>query len=207
MRSPRSLIAGRRVATFVIGLTAFATAGVAAAAAGGASFPGFGASDHTKFDLAADASVPGVAGASVTASVQTDVTVAVPPAATEPTPTPAPTEPPTTQPPTTQPPHTLPALITKPDTFVPSGISLECTLEHHTVTCHWSGGVVDGFAKFLLLRSDGRVVFMSDSPTADGYIDPDVAAGSYSYVVVTVGSDNIALMHSNRVAVTIGAAG
>jgi ribosomal protein L24E len=94
-----------------------------------------------------------------------------------------------------------------PDTVVPEGIHLECVLDNHTAKCHWSGSAVDGFAKVLVLRSDGRVVFMSEDPAASEYADVDLAPGSYSWIVVTIDAHGKALVHSNRVALEIGAAG
>jgi ribosomal protein L24E len=90
---------------------------------------------------------------------------------------------------------------------VPEGIHLECVLENHTAKCHWSGSSVDGFAKVLVLRSDGRVVFASEDPAASEYADVDLAPGAYSWVVVTIDVHGKALVHSNHVALEIGAAG
>jgi cytoskeletal protein RodZ len=134
------------------------------------------------------------------------------PATTEfPTTQPTTTEFPTTQAPTTEAPTTqAPTTQAKPDTVVPLGIDLQCTVDGPTVSCHWSGGVVNGFAEFLLLRGDGkigRVPFMSTDATANAYVDTHVPAGSYSYVVVTVDAGSKTLVHSNPVFVKIGAAG
>jgi hypothetical protein len=132
--------------------------------------------------------------------------------ATEPAPTtqPVSTEAPTTVAPTTVPVEATTTTMAKVDTVVPLGIDLHCTVDGSTVSCAWAGGVVDGFAKFLLLRGDGkvgRVPFMSTDPAAHGYVDSQVPAGSYSYVVVTIDGNSKTLVHSNPVFVQIGAAG
>lgn len=136
--------------------------------------------------------------------------------------------PPTTEPPTVVPSTTPEATTTAPepatpgtavpdtpapdttvrrDTFVPQGIELHCAVDGTTVTCEWSGAAVEGFAKVLVLRGDGRVVFISTDPSAAGYIDQAVPAGSYSYVVVAIDGNSKTLVHSNPVFVQIGAAG
>ena len=124
-------------------------------------------------------------------------------AAHEPAPTePAPTEPSPTAAPTTTEFH---------DTVVALGLSLSCAAEANTVTCHWSGSVVPGFAKFLLLRGDGgakgRVPFQSTDPGASVAVDADVPTGSYSYLVIAVDANGKALVHSNPVMIQIGAEG
>jgi hypothetical protein len=218
MRTPRFLSTsnGRRAAIVAAGLSVFATAGVAAAAAGGAPFLGFHLGD-------APATEPTVTDAPTTVPIITEPVatepastepVATPPAATEPPPAstePASTEPASTEPASTEPPRTEPARTDppapKPDTVVPEGIHLECVLDNHTAKCHWTGSAVDGFAKVLVLRSDGRVVFMSEDPAVTSYADVDLAVGSYSWIVVTIDANGKALVHSNRVALEIGAAG
>ncbi len=120
---------------------------------------------------------------------------------------PASTAPATTEPATTEPATTAPLTTPRPDTPVPQGIELGCAVQDAAVSCSWSGGVVPGFSRFLVLRGDGRVVFMSGDPAANGYIDQSVPAGSYSYVVVAVDGNSKALVHSNPVFVQIGAAG
>jgi hypothetical protein len=199
----------------VAGISVFMTAGVAAAASGGAPFLGFHTNDSVTVDTSTSEQPTTSASTSIDASTTvTEQPVATPPAATEPPSTElAPTAPPstelpttelpTTELPTTEPPTTEPPTTSKPDTVVPQGIGLECTLDHHSVKCHWSGAVVDGFAKVLVLRSDGRVVFMSGDASATSYTDVDVATGSYSYIVVTIDITGKALVHSNRVAVEI----
>jgi hypothetical protein len=210
MRTPRFLSTthGRRAAVVAAGLSVFATAGVAAAAAGGAPFLGFHTSDAAVVEpVVTDAptTAPVTTEPATTAPASSEPT-ATPPAATEPPTTPAPTEPPSTEPATTEPARTDPP-APKPDTVVPEGIHLECVLDNHTAKCHWTGSAVDGFAKVLVLRSDGRVVFMSAEPTASEYADVDLAAGSYSWIVVTIDANGKTLVHSNRVALQIGAAG
>ncbi len=223
MRTPRFLSTthGRRAAVVAAGLSVFASAGVAAAAAGGAPFLGFHTSDAAVVE-------PVVTDAPTTAPANTEPLPTAPastePPATHPTatePPPAPTEPPTTAPANTEPASTAPASTEpastepartvppapKPDTVVPEGIHLECVLDNHTAKCHWTGSAIDGFAKVLVLRSDGRVVFMSADPAASEYADVDLAAGSYSWIVVTIDANGKTLVHSNRVALQIGAAG
>jgi hypothetical protein len=213
MRTPRflSTATGRRTAIIAAGLSVFATAGVAAAAAGGAPFLGFHTSDAAVVE-------PAITDAPTTAPLATEPVstepVATHPAGAEPPATPAPTEPPapastepaSTEPASTEPAHTDPP-APKHDTVVPEGIHLECMLDNHTAKCHWTGSAVDGFAKVLVLRSDGRVVFMSEDATASAYADVDLAPGSYSWIVVTIDANRTALVHSNRVALEIGAAG
>jgi hypothetical protein len=214
MRTPHFLSTtnGRRAAIVAAGLSVFATAGVAAAAAGGAPFLGFHTSDAAVVE-------PVVTDAPTTVPVSTEpapTTVpaaheppATPPAATEPATVP-PTEPAATEPPTTAPASTEPARTDppapKPDTVVPEGIHLECVLDNHTAKCHWTGSAVDGFAKVLVLRSDGRVVFMSADPAASEYANVDLAPGSYSWIVVTIDANGKTLVHSNRVGLQIGSA-
>lgn len=220
MRTPRFMNTanGRRTATLVIAVSAFMTAGVAAAAAGGPTLPGFGAFEPAPKPAATEPTTtePTTTEPVTTEAPPTSATTpttephatephAAEPHATEPTTTPPPTEPPTTPAPKRSEP--TPPPTTKPDTVVREGLHLECAVDNHTVHCHWTGGAVDGFVKYLLLRSDGRVVFMSDSPTADGHFDTDVAAGAYGYVVVEIDAAGKALVHSNRVAVQIGAVG
>jgi len=213
--SKRTLVAG-------LAITAFAGAGVAGAAATG---------NAPWQDRA-----PEVATTPVTDTPVTDAPTTVPavttPAATEPSaqtegtdhaPTgtqPASTEPASTEPPTVPPSSDAPATTEgpkattsdgRPDTYVPLGIDLACTVQNTDVQCSWSGSVADGFAKFLLLRGNGgakgRVPFMSSDPSANSYIDPSVPAGSYSYVVVEIDANGKTLVHSNPVFITIGAAG
>jgi hypothetical protein len=209
MRTPRFLSTtnGRRAAIVAAGLSVFATAGVAAAAAGGTPFFGFHTSDAAVVE-------PAVTDAPPTAPVSTEPAstspahsepTATPPAATESPSVPA-TEPASTEPASTEPAHTLPPAPLH-DTVVPEGIHLECVLDNHTGKCHWTGSAVDGFAKVLVLRSDGRVVFMSEDATASAYADVDLAPGSYSWIVVTIDANGKTLVHSNRVALQIGAAG
>ena len=142
-------------------------------------------------------------------------TLGVEPATTEPNTSepavseaPASTEPPasTTEPATTEPPVTSSPSPPTTDTYVPSGITLSCDADGATVSCSWSGGVVPGFTKFLLLRGDGtrgRVPYMTSDPTATAYVDTGLAPGSYSYVVVSVDANSKALVHSNPVYVQI----
>jgi len=210
MRTPRFLSTthGRRAAVVAAGLSVFATAGVAAAAAGGAPFLGFHTSDAAVVEpVVTDAptTAPLITEPASTAPASSEPT-ATPPAATEPPTTPAPTEPPSTEPASTEPARTEPPAH-HPDTVVPEGIHLECVLDNHTAKCHWTGSAVDGFAKVLVLRSDGRVVFMSADPASSEYADVDLAAGSYSWIVVTIDANGKTLVHSNRVALQIGAAG
>lgn len=210
MRTPRFLSTthGRRAAVVAAGLSVFATAGVAAAAAGGAPFLGFHTSDAAVVEpVVTDAptTAPVITEPASTAPASSEPT-ATPPAATEPPATPAPTEPPSTEPASTEPARTEPPAH-HPDTVVPEGIHLECVLDNHTAKCHWTGSAVDGFAKVLVLRSDGRVVFMSADSASSEYADVDLAAGSYSWIVVTIDANGKTLVHSNRVALQIGAAG
>ena len=210
MRTPRFLSTthGRRAAVVAAGLSVFATAGVAAAAAGGAPFLGFHTSDAAVVEpVVTDAptTAPLITEPASTAPASSEPT-ATPPAATEPPATPAPTEPPSTEPASTEPARTEPPAH-HPDTVVPEGIHLECVLDNHTAKCHWTGSAVDGFAKVLVLRSDGRVVFMSADSASSEYADVDLAAGSYSWIVVTIDANGKTLVHSNRVALQIGAAG
>ena len=220
MRIPRFMNTAnrRRTATLVIAVSAFMTAGVAAAAAGGPTLPGFGAfepapklaaTELTTTDAttteAATTEAPSTSAPTPATEPHGTEPHATEPHATEPPTTPTPTEPPTT--PAAKHSEPTPSPTTKPDTVVPEGLHLECAVDNHTVHCHWTGGAADGFVKYLLLRSDGRVVFTSDSPTADGHFDTDVAAGAYSYVVVEVDAAGVALVHSNRAAVQIGAVG
>jgi len=129
---------------------------------------------------------------------------------TEPT-MPTITEPAVTEPPATTTPATAAPTTTEfHDTPVPLGISLTCTADGNTVTCHWSGGAIPGFARFLVLRgnggSQGRVPFQSADPNASMAIDTNVPVGSYSYVVVAVDGNATTLVHSNPVFIQIGAA-
>lgn len=247
----RKVMTGRTVMVW-LAVTAFAGAGVAAAATGNAPWQGVPraaevqpatsepsttvvAASSSTFDAptttARPAERPGP-----TAPPHTDATIADPPAPSAPSSTVAETSPttttviatepvPTTQAPSTEgsttaapvtaAPTTAPLDIAttttaKVDTVVPLGIDLHCNVEGSTVSCSWTGGAVDGFAKFLLLRGDGkvgRVPFMSTDPAAHGYVDSQVPAGSYSYVVVTIDGNSKTLVHSNPVFVQIGAAG
>ena len=127
------------------------------------------------------------------------------PATTEP----AATEPATTEPATTEPPSTEPAPTTTEwhDTPVPLGIDLTCRADGTSVTCAWSPWSGDGFARFLLLRSDGttgRVPFQTSDPAVTATIDAGLAPGSYSYVVIVLDSHGTTLVHSNGVTVQIG---
>ena len=141
--------------------------------------------------------------------------IATVPATTEPVTTepattePAATEPATTEPATTEPPSTEPAPTTTEwhDTPVPLGIDLTCRADGTSVTCAWSPWSGDGFARFLLLRSDGttgRVPFQTSDPAVTATIDAGLAPGSYSYVVIVLDSHGTTLVHSNGVTVQIG---
>jgi hypothetical protein len=155
------------------------------------------------------------ASPSSTEPAGTEAPASTEPPSTEPagTEVPASTEPPSTEPPSTEPPSSEPPATTlasppTTDTFVPSGIALSCDVDGDTVSCSWSGGVVPGFAKFLLLRGDGtkgRVPYMTADPSATSYVDTGLAPGSYSYVVVSVDANSKALVHSNPVHVQIAA--
>ena len=178
----------------------------AARPAAEASGPGDGAVDRAS---GADASTTtGVAedstgGTGSTGPVAESATTE--PATTEP----AATEPATTEPATTEPPSTEPAPTTTEwhDTPVPLGIDLTCRADGTSVTCAWSPWSGDGFARFLLLRSDGttgRVPFQTSDPAVTATIDAGLAPGSYSYVVIVLDSHGTTLVHSNGVTVQIG---
>jgi hypothetical protein len=217
-----------------VAVTACLAAGAAAAAAGGPLLGGdrpTPSTDAPVITVSAPADEPAVTVPPVTEPASTEpttiavATTAAPttsaPAATEPPvgapvtepkhAAPPPTAPPVTDAPVPESPASEPPSTSRPDTVVPEGIHLECVATGADVTCQWSGGVVDGFAKFLLLRGDGgakgRVPFMSADPSSAGYIDHGVPPGSYSYVLVTVDVNSHALVHSNAVFITIGAAG
>jgi len=159
----------------------------------------------------APATEPGSPTTTATADSTTEPTTANTTEPTMPTITaPAVTEPPATAAPTTSPTTAAPTTTEFHDTPVPLGISLTCTVDGNNVTCHWSGGQIPGFARFLLLRgnggSQGRVPFQSTDPNAAVAIDANVPVGSYSYVVVAVDGNAKTLVHSNPVFIQIGAA-
>jgi hypothetical protein len=135
----------------------------------------------------------------------TDAPVATEPVTTEP----VTTEPVTTEPATTEPATTTPTTVFH-DTPVPQGIELHCSAEGATVSCSWSVGDIPGFARFLLLRGNGgaqgRVPFQTTDPDARHAIDAPVPAGSYSYVVIALGTNGSTLVHSNPVYLQIDAA-
>ena len=112
---------------------------------------------------------------------------------------------------TAQPEPPAPTTTEFHDTVVPQGISLSCTAEGGSVSCAWSSPDVPGFARVMLLRGNGgtkgRVPFQSNDSSAVSYIDPNVPAGSYSYVVVILDGNSHMLLHSNPVLITIDAAG
>ena len=124
------------------------------------------------------------------------------PAATEPG---APIEPPTSPPPPS---------AAKPtnDNVVPATLSLACVAETSVgpVSCSWSGGAPDGFASFVLLRSDpdgkGRVPYRTRDAGANTFADGTASAGSHSYVLVALDAADHPLAHSNMVLVQIAAA-
>ena len=94
---------------------------------------------------------------------------------------------------------------------VPQGISLSCTNVGGSVSCSWSSPDMPGFARVMLLRGNGgpqgRVPFQSSDASSVSYIDPNVPAGSYSYVVVVLDGNSHTLVHSNAVLITIAAVG
>lgn len=129
-------------------------------------------------------------------------------------PVPEPTPPSVNEPTTTAaalPEQPAPTTTEFHDTLVPQGISLICTATGGTVSCSWSSPDVPGFARVLLLRGDGgtqgRVPFQSNNSSSVSYIDPNVPAGSYSYIVVVLDGNSLTLVHSNPVLITIGAVG
>ena len=230
MFSYRLWTSGKRTLMAGLAITAFAGAGVAGAAAtGNAPWQ-----DHTP-EVSTATTEPAVTDAPTTVPEITTPAVTVQTEGTGGTGStgndttnhePASTEPASTEPPTVPPSSDAPATTTpapkattsdgRPDTYVPLGIDLACTVQDPTaqvsaVECTWNGAVVDGFAKFLLLRGNGgakgRVPFMSSDPAANACIDASVPAGSYSYVVVEIDANGKTLVHSNPVFVQIGAAG
>jgi hypothetical protein len=126
-----------------------------------------------------------------------------------PEPAPAPVEPSTT----TAPRVSEPAPTTT-EVHTPATLELSCTLigdAHNQVTCEWTGPIPDGFVRFLLLRGNqtakGRVPFNSTEATAHTFTDEPLPAGSYSYVVVIIGSTGVSIAHSNLVPIVIASAG
>ena len=144
----------------------------------------------------------GVAEAGTGGPAATEPTATVPPA-TEP----ATTEPAAIEPAATEPPATEPATTEWHDTPVPQGIDLTCRADGSSVACAWSRWDGEGFARYLLLRSDGsvgRVPFQTADASTTATIDTGLAAGSYSYVVIVLDPQGTTLVHSNRVTVQIG---
>ena len=188
----------------------------AARPAAEASGPGDGAVDRASGADAstttggAEDSTGGTGGTGPVAESATTEPATTEPVTTEPATTePAATEPATTEPATTEPPSTEPAPTTTEwhDTPVPLGIDLTCRADGTSVTCAWSPWSGDGFARFLLLRSDGttgRVPFQTSDPAVTATIDAGLAPGSYSYVVIVLDSHGTTLVHSNGVTVQIG---
>lgn len=143
------------------------------------------------------------------------------PVNTQPTPTqpasdvssePSPVEPPAAAPPASPliaPPQPAP---TTTEVRTLATLQLSCAvvgeLLNH-VSCEWSGQVPDGFVRYLVLRGNqtakGRVPFSSTDPTAHTFTDEPLAPGSYSYVVVVIGSSGKSIAHSNLVPIVIAA--
>lgn len=150
------------------------------------------------------ASTPsGVAEAGTGGPAATEPTATVPPATEPATTEPAAIEPAATEPPATEP----PATTEWHDTPVPQGIDLTCRADGTSVSCAWSRWDGEGFARYLLLRSDGsvgRVPFQTADASTTATIDTGLAAGSYSYVVIVLDPQGTTLVHSNRVTVQIG---
>lgn len=210
-------ILGTKIAVVAVGCVLAAGAGVAGAAAADLGPWEPDAPEVTNPPVTSEATTTTL---EVTTTLESTTTVApepTEPKSTEPPATePKPTEPPATEPPRTEPPRTEPPRTTeprsteppttekRPETSVPQGIELACAVEPERVVCEWHGGVVDGFARFLVLRSDGRVVFDTAKPDVHVYIDQLPEPGSYSYVVISVNGDNKNLSHSNKVTLQIG---
>lgn len=213
-------LAGRKAVLVAAAAAATMTAGVAAAA-GAVPTPW---SDGPVHDAPAVTEPSGDGSA----AVGVEVTVApdtLPPVSEEPTSTePRSTEPPATEPPATEPPATEAPKPTEPphkeppatpaptttDRVVPQGITLECARDGHTVECHWSDPWADGARKVLLLRGQvgaekGKVLLVTDHFDAGGYVDLEVPAGSYSYVVVTLDEHGVNVLHSNPVVIEVPA--
>ncbi len=99
------------------------------------------------------------------------------------------------------------------DSNNPMTLQLSCSLggdAGNSVSCTWSGPTPSGFAKQLLLRGTtsggpGRVPFMSADPSANSYVNSNVPAGSYSYLVVILDAAGKTLAHSNPVPITVAA--
>lgn len=224
----RGVLAGRRRA-LLIGIVA---AGAAATAAGAAPASITPWGDHSNgVVVLADptTTVESPTATTIhhetTTALKSEPTTTAPattqPVNTQPTPTqpasdlpsePSPVEPPAAAPPASPliaPPEPAP---TTTEVRTLATLQLSCAvvgeLLNH-VSCEWSGQVPDGFVRYLVLRGNqtakGRVPFSSTDPTAHTFTDEPLAPGSYSYVVVVIGSSGKSLAHSNLVPIVIAA--
>ena len=224
----RGVLAGRRRA-LLIGIVA---AGAAATAAGAAPASITPWGDHSNgVVVLADPTTTVEAPTATTihhettTSLKSEPTTTAPattqPVNTQPTPTqpasdlpsePSPVEPPAAAPPARPliaPPQPAP---TTTEVRTLATLQLSCAvvgeLLNH-VSCEWSGQVPDGFVRYLVLRGNqtakGRVPFSSTDPTAHTFTDEPLAPGSYSYVVVVIGSSGKSIAHSNLVPIVIAA--
>lgn len=224
----RGVLAGRRRA-LLIGIVA---AGAAATAAGAAPASITPWGDHSNgVVVLADptTTVESPTATTIhhetTTALKSEPTTTAPattqPVNTQPTPTqpasdlpsePSPVEPPAAAPPARPliaPPQPAP---TTTEVRTLATLQLSCAvvgeLLNH-VSCEWSGQVPDGFVRYLVLRGNqtakGRVPFSSTDPTAHTFTDEPLAPGSYSYVVVVIGSSGKSIAHSNLVPIVIAA--
>ncbi len=149
-----------------------------------------------------------------TTAAPTTAPVTVPPTTSRPRPESTDAPPLTTAAPAPAAPSTtVPA--TKPDTVVPQTIVLACSwagdASGNSVSCSWTGGAGPTFHRFLVLRglvgsNRGRVLVSSSDPAGGSFTDGGLAAGTYSYVVVSLDANDKNTGHSNPIQIVIAPA-
>ncbi len=226
----KGLLAGRRRA-LLIGIVAAGAAATAAGAAPASLTPWEGHAGEVAFSHEPTTTV--AEPTTTTPHEAPPTTVHHEPATTSPTSTtptsthlphelPALSPPPQTpapeqsvmEPPTTPAAPPVEPAPTTTEVHAPATLQLSCIAGGellNQVSCEWTGSVPDGFVNYLLLRGNhtakGRVPFSSTDPTVHTFTDETLPAGSYTYVVVVIGTTGTSIAHSNLVPIVIAAAG